>query len=87
MLLMVVALAAAAGAPEAGATIPDANIQAGVNRGGFGMISGAYGQADFALSNRSAVGAYFGIDPNNIYFGDYGRGDNTFNDNVVVGGH
>lgn len=87
MLLLILVLAVAGVAPAAWATIPDADIQAGVNRGGFGMISGAYGQADFAISDRSALGGYFGVDPNNIYFGDYGRGDNTFDGDVVVGGH
>ncbi len=87
MLLLLVVLAVAAAVPAAWATIPDANIQAGVNRGGFGMITGAYGQADFALSERSAIGGYFGVDPNDVYFGDYSRGDNTFSDNVLVGGH
>ena len=82
--LATVALAAA---PAARATIPDANIRAGVNRGGFGMISGAYGQADFALSDRSAIGAYFGVDPNDVYFADYGRGDDAFDDDLVMGGH
>jgi opacity protein-like surface antigen len=85
ILLAVLALAAVA--PAAWATIPDANIREGVNRGGFGMISGAYGQADFSLSERSAVGGYFGIDHNDIYFADYGRWDDTFDDDVVVGGH
>jgi hypothetical protein len=74
-------------APAAHATIPDADIRAGVNRGGFGVISGAYGQADFSLTGHSAVGAYFGVDPNDLYFGDYGRGDDTFHDDFVVGGH
>lgn len=74
-------------APAAFATIPDANIQSGVNRGGFGVISGAYGQADFPLTGHSAVGAYFGFDHNDVFFGDYRRGDNTFNDDLVVGGH
>jgi hypothetical protein len=87
MLLSILVLAIAAVVPRAWATIPDANIQARVNRGGFGMVSGAYGQADFALSDRSAVGGYFGVDPNNLYFGDYNHGDATFDNDVVVGGH
>jgi len=74
-------------ASTARATIPDADIRAGVNRGGFGVISGVYGQADFPMTGHSAIGGYFGIDPNDLYFGDYGRGDDTFNDNFVVGGH
>lgn len=74
-------------ASTARATIPDADIRAGVNRGGFGMISGVYGQADFSLTGHSAIGGYFGVDPNNLYFGDYGPGDATFNDDFVVGGH
>ena len=66
------------------ATIPDANIVAGVNRGGIGLITGAYGQADFALSPRTAIGAYFGFDPDDVYFGDYDNGDG---DDLVGGGH
>jgi hypothetical protein len=87
MLAWVVLAALVGWAPAARATIPDANIEAGVNRGGFGIISGAYGQADFSLSGHSAVGAYFGFDQNDLFFGDYGRNDNTFNDDLVVGGH
>ncbi|HEX7078880.1 MAG TPA: hypothetical protein VF363_10685 [Candidatus Eisenbacteria bacterium] len=87
MLAWVVLAALVGWAPAARATIPDANIEAGVNRGGFGVISGAYGQADFSLSGHSAVGAYFGFDQNDLFFGDYGRNDNTFNDDLVVGGH
>lgn len=34
-----------------------------------------------------APGAYFGTDPNDLHFGDYGRGDDTFDDDFVVGGH
>lgn len=80
-------LALGALASAAHATIPDADIRAQVNRGGFGVISGAYGQADFALTGHSAVGAYFGLDPNDLYFGDYRRRDNTFHDDFVLGGH
>lgn len=69
------------------ASIPDADVRAGSNYGGFGAFDGVYGHADFGLSDRSAVGAYVGIDPNDLYFSDYGRGDNRFNDDTVVGGH
>lgn len=74
-------------ASVAQATIPDADIRAGMNRGGFGVISGVYGQADFALTGHSAVGAYFGFDHNDLYFGDYRRGDDTFDDDFILGGH
>lgn len=69
------------------ATIPDADIQPRVNQGGVGMISGVYGRADFGLTERSAVGGYFGTDPNDLYFGDFDRGDNQFDSNTLVGGH
>jgi hypothetical protein len=69
------------------ASIPDADIRAHVNRGGFGMLSGVYGHADFALDERSAVGGYFGTDPNDVYFTDYGYGDHRFDSNMLVGGH
>jgi hypothetical protein len=86
MLAIVAALALVA-APRAWASIPDANIVAGVNRGGFGVFEGAYGQADFSLSERSAIGGYFGVDNNDLYFGDFGPADDTFSDDLVVGGH
>jgi hypothetical protein len=86
--MLAAAVALAMSAPGvARASIPDANIQAGVNRGGFGMISGAYGQADFPLSGKSAVGGYFGIDPNDVFFSSFDNGDSHFNDDVIVGGH
>ncbi len=86
-MLMLIAVALFIAAPMAYATIPDANIQAGVNQGGFGVISGAYGQADFSLSGKSAVGAYFGVDPNDVFFAGYNNRDNNFGSDVVVGGH
>lgn len=71
----------------ANASIPDADIRAHVNQGGIGMISGVYGHADFGLSDREAIGAYVGTDPNDLYFNDYGPGDNEFDSNAIVGGH
>ena len=85
--ILLVALGLVALAPVAQATIPDADIRAGVNRGGFGMFEGAFGQADFAVSGRSAVGGYVGVDPNDIYYSDYGYGDDTFDGDLLVGGH
>jgi hypothetical protein len=85
--ILVAALVAGVWPAGAGASIPDANIRANVNRGGFGVLSGAYGQADFALNEHSAVGGYFGVDPNDVYFGDYAGSDRTFHDDFVVGGH
>lgn len=84
LLLWALALLAPAASE---AVIPDADIRTRMNRAGFGMISGVYGQADFALDGRSAVGAYFGTDPNDLYFADYGYGDHRFHSNAVVGGH
>jgi hypothetical protein len=72
---------------RSGASIPDADIHQGVNSAGFGMISGAYGHADFGISERSAVGGYLGTDPNDLFFGDFDAGDRSFNSNTVVGGH
>ena len=69
------------------AVIPDADIVSGQNRGGFGAISGVYGQMDVPLSERSALGGYFGLDHNNVYFGDFKAGDDTFHDDLLVGGH
>ena len=86
MLALTVAGAMLA-ASRAGATIPDANIVSGVNRGGFGVFEGIYGQADFSISERSALGGYFGFDDNNLYFDDFGPGDDTFDDDLVLGGH
>jgi len=74
-------------APAARAAIPDAKIRQGVDRGGFGGIPGAYAQADFALSDGRALGAYIGFDPNDLYFADYGPGEDTFDEDLVVGGH
>ncbi len=86
-MLTLMAASLAAFAPRASGAIPDANIQAGVNRGGFGIFSGAYGQADFPLSGKSAVGGYFGIDPNDVFFGEFNNRDNNFDEDIVVGGH
>ncbi len=86
-MLTAVAAALVASAPPAWGSIPDADIQAGVNRGGFGIISGAYGHADFPLSDQSAIGGYFGIDPNDVFLGDFNGRDNHFDSDVVVGGH
>jgi hypothetical protein len=86
-MLALVAAVALAGAPRAKATIPDANIVSGLNRGGFGVFEGVYGQADFSISERSAVGGYFGLDDNNLYFDEFGPGDDTFDDDLVLGGH
>src|SRR5262245_45882909 len=72
---------------SAWATIPDADIREGVNRGGFGVISGVYGQADFSISGRSAIGAYFGLDPNDVFSSDFDNGDRHFDENFIVGGH
>lgn len=72
---------------SAWAVIPDANIVAGVNRGGFGLISGVYGQADFPLSERSALGGFFGFDHNDLFFGDFDGSDDAFRDDLVMGGH
>jgi hypothetical protein len=69
------------------AVIPDANIVAGVNRAGFGVIAGVYGQADFPLSERSALGGYFGFDENDLFFGEYGPDDDTIDGDLVAGGH
>ena len=86
MLALIVAALFLA-APMATATIPDANIHSGVNQGGFGVITGAYGQADFSVSGKSAVGAYFGVDPNDVFYSDYNRGDHRFDSDVIAGGH
>jgi len=79
--------AAALLSSRAAASIPDADVQAGSNYGGFGAFSGAYGHADFGLTDRSAVGAYVGVDPNDLYFSGYNRGDRRFDSDTVVGGH
>ncbi len=72
-------------AAPASASIPDADIRAHVNQGGIGMISGVYGHADFGLSDREAIGAYVGADPNDIYYNDYNSGDGD--SDAIVGGH
>ncbi len=82
-----VSLVALTMSAPAGATIPDANIVDGVNRGGFGVITGVYGQADFPISGEAAVGAYFGFDPDDVYFDDFDNDDDVFDDDFVVGGH
>jgi len=84
--MALVAMVLGAGSP-ARASIPDADIRAGVNQGGFGMISGVYGHADFSISDRSGVGAYFGTDPNDLFFSNFDNGDRRFETNSVVGGH
>ncbi len=82
------ALALLVGVPsQSVASIPDADIHRGVNQSGFGMISGAYGHADFGISERSAVGAYIGTDPSDLYFSDFDGRDNRFGSNTLVGGH
>ena len=87
MLALAAVLALLTWTAPARAVIPDANIVAGVNRAGFGAISGVYGQADFPLSERSALGGYFGLDENDVFFGDFSGDDDMFEDDVVVGGH
>ena len=75
-----------AGSP-ARAAIPDADIRRGVNTAWIGMITGVFGRADFGLDDRSAVGAYFGADPDNVYFGNFDRGDHYFSSDAIAGGH
>lgn len=74
-------------AAPARASIPDADIRARENRAGFGVVEGAYGHAEYGLSDRSALGMYVGLDPNDVYFSDYGTRDNHFDSDAVVGGH
>ena len=69
------------------AVIPDANLAANANTLGFGVFSGAWGRAGFGMSDRSAIGMYAGVDPNDVYFADFDRGDNRFDSDVLVGGH
>ncbi len=71
------------------ASIPDADIHRGVNTAGFGLVTGVLGRADFGLDDRSSVGAYFGTDPNDVFFGDFRRGDDFFSSNsdALAGGH
>ncbi|HEY6572483.1 MAG TPA: hypothetical protein VI198_04120 [Candidatus Eisenbacteria bacterium] len=82
--LCVAVLLAARGAS---ASIPDADVRAGANYGGFGVFDGAYGHADFGISERSAIGVFAGVDPNDIYFADFDRGDRRLDGDTVVGGH
>ena len=72
---------------RAGASIPDADVQDHVNMGGFGAFDGVFGHADFGFSDRSAVGAYVGISPNDLYFADFDSRDNNFDSDTVIGGH
>lgn len=74
-------------ASRAVAAIPDADIHRGVNTAGFGMIDGVFGRADFALDDRSAVGGYFGADPNGFAFRDFDAGEQPFRSDALVGGH
>ncbi len=69
------------------ASIPDADIRRGVNTAGFGLVTGVFGRADFGLDDKSSVGAYFGADPNDVYFGDFRRGDDYFSSDALAGGH
>jgi len=87
VLLPALLAAATAAVPPARASIPDADIRAGSNRGGFGIISGVYGHADYGISERSALGLYAGVDPNDVYFSDYDRRDDRFGSDALVGGH
>ena len=86
-MLACVAVGLAWVAPAAWGAIPDANIQPEVNRGGFGIISGAYGHADFGISDKSAVGGYVGIDPNDVFLGSFDNRDRHFDSDLLVGGH
>lgn len=74
-------------AGPARASIPDADIRPSSNQAGFGVFDGAYGHAEFGISGRSAVGAYVGTDPHDLYFGNFGRGDDRFDSDLLVGGH
>src|SRR5262245_13544345 len=87
MVMTLLGAAVLLGVSPAAASIPDADVRAGSSEAGFGAFSGAWGRADFGLSDRSAVGAYVGVDPNDLYFSDYGRGDRRFDNDAVVGGH
>ncbi|HEU4726052.1 MAG TPA: hypothetical protein VFU59_12270 [Candidatus Eisenbacteria bacterium] len=87
MMLTLCGAFLAAPSRDAVASIPDADVRAGSNEGGFGAFDGVFGRADFGFSERSAVGAYVGVDPHDIYFSDYGVGDRRFDDDMVVGGH
>ena len=85
LLAMVAAMAISAGAAQA--SIPDADIRASSNQAGFGVFDGAYGHVEFGISGRSAIGAFGGTDPNDLYFGDFGSSDRRFNSDLLVGGH
>ncbi|HET9950882.1 MAG TPA: hypothetical protein VFS09_03715 [Candidatus Eisenbacteria bacterium] len=87
MVLILWAAAAALPSGRAAAAIPDADVRKGINTAGFGAFDGAYARADFGLSGQSAVGAYIGVDPNDLYFNDYTSSDNEFDSDTVVGGH
>lgn len=87
MVMVLIGAAVLLGVGPAAASIPDADVRAGSNSGGFGAFSGAWGHADFGLSDRSAVGAYVGVDPNDLYFSNYDNGDRRFDNDTVVGGH
>ena len=86
-ILALAALALVAVAVPAPAAISDANIVRGASRLGVGAIPGVYGLADFPLSERSALGVYFGFDDNDVYFGEYEPDDDTIDSDLVVGGH
>lgn len=75
MLIMAAAAALLPGAAPARAVLPDADIVSGRNRAGFGFLTGICGQADFALSERSALGGSFGFDHNDLFFADFDSGD------------
>lgn len=85
LLTIVAAVAMSVGAADA--SIPDADIRASSNQAGFGVFDGAYGHVEFGISGRSAIGAYVGTDPNDLYFGDFRRGDRRFDSDLLVGGH
>ena len=86
-VLVLCGAAAALPSGRAAASIPDADIRAGSNYGGFGAFDGAHAHADFGLTSRGAVGGYVGVDPNDLYFNDYSTGDDQFDSDTVVGGH
>jgi len=85
LLAIVAAMAISIGAAQA--SIPDADIRASGNQAGFGVFDGAYGHVEFGISGRSAIGAYAGSDPKDLYFGDFGSGDRRFDSDLLVGGH
>ena len=85
--LMLLCTVIATGGNRAYASIPDADVRDGSNDGGFGAFNGVYGRADFGISEQSAIGAYVGVDPNDVYFADFDRGDDRFDGDMLVGGH